>query len=81
MLELKTASATLLPLRALLLPPSPSPSPSPSLTPPLPPIRLHLVMNLFLIQLDPLSRVTGVSGWYWILGIKCSDTTGVGPVY
>ena len=29
----------------------------------------------------PVSRVTGIPGWYWILGIKCSDTTGVGLVY
>ena len=29
-------------------------------------------------KLDPVSRVTGIPGWYWILGIKCSDTTGVG---
>ena len=28
-------------------------------------------------KLDPVSRVTGIPGWYWILGIKCSDTTGV----
>ena len=27
--------------------------------------------------LDPVSRVTGIPGWYWILGIKCSDITGV----
>ena len=33
------------------------------------------------LQLDPVSRVTGIPGWYWILGIKCSDTTGVGLVY
>ena len=32
-------------------------------------------------ELDPMSRVTGIPGWYWILGIKCSDTTGVGLVY
>ena len=32
-------------------------------------------------KLDPVSRVTGIPGWYWILGIKCSDTTGVGLVY
>ena len=32
-------------------------------------------------ELDPVSRVTGIPGWYWILGIKCSDTTGVGLVY
>ena len=31
-------------------------------------------------KLDPVSRVTGTPGWYWILGIKCSDTTGVGLV-
>ena len=31
-------------------------------------------------ELDPVSRVTGIPGWYWILGIKCSDTTGVGLV-
>ena len=30
--------------------------------------------------LDPVSRVTGIPGWYWILGIKCSDTTGVGLI-
>ena len=30
--------------------------------------------------LDPVSRVTGIPGWYWILEIKCSDTTGVGLV-
>ena len=28
-----------------------------------------------------MSRVTGIPGWYWILGIKCSDTAGVGLVY
>ena len=28
-----------------------------------------------------VSRVTGIPGWYWILGIKYSDTTGVGLVY
>ena len=22
---------------------------------------------------DPVSRVTGIPGWYWVLGIKCSD--------
>ena len=33
------------------------------------------------IKLDPVSRVTGIPGWYWILGIKCSDTTGVRLVY
>ena len=32
-------------------------------------------------KLDPVSRVTGIPGWYWILGIKCSDTIGVGLVY
>ena len=32
-------------------------------------------------KLDPVSRVPGIPGWYWILGIKCSDTTGVGLVY
>ena len=32
-------------------------------------------------ELDPMSRVTGIPGWYWILGIKCSDTKGVGLVY
>ena len=30
-------------------------------------------------RLDPVSRVPGIPGWYWILGIKCSDTTSVGP--
>ena len=35
----------------------------------------------FTLQLDPVSRVTGIPGWYWILGIKCSDTMGVGLVY
>ena len=35
----------------------------------------------FEIRLDPVSRITGIPGWYWILGIKCSDTTGVGLVY
>ena len=24
-------------------------------------------------KLDPVSRVTGIPGWCWILGIKCSD--------
>ena len=33
------------------------------------------------VKLDPVSRVTGIPEWYWILGIKCSDTTGVGLVY
>ena len=32
-------------------------------------------------KLDPVSRVTGIPGWYWIRGIKCSDTTRVGLVY
>ena len=32
-------------------------------------------------KLDPVSRVTGIPGWYWILGMKCSDTTGVGLGY
>ena len=36
---------------------------------------------LWSVQLDPVSRVTGIRGWYWILGIKCSDTTGVGLAY
>ena len=40
--------------------------------PPLPPPYL---------KLDPVSRVTGIPGWYWILGIKCTDTTDVGLVY
>ena len=31
--------------------------------------------------LDPVSRVTGIPGCYWILGIKCSDITGVRIVY
>ena len=31
--------------------------------------------------LYPVSRVTGIPGWYWILGIKCCDTTGVGLLY
>ena len=35
----------------------------------------------FLVELDPVSRVTGIPGWYWIRGIKCSDTTRVGLVY
>ena len=33
------------------------------------------------LQLDPVRRVTGIPGWRWILGIKCSDTMGVGLVY
>ena len=32
-------------------------------------------------KLDPVSKVTGIPEWHWILGIKCSDTTGVGLVY
>ena len=32
-------------------------------------------------KLDPMSRVTGIPGWYWIRGIKCSDTKRVGLVY
>ena len=39
----------------------------------------HLSYSTY--KLDPVSRVTGIPGWYWILGIKCSDTTGVGLVY
>ena len=35
----------------------------------------------FLVELDPVSGVTGIPGWYWIRGIKCSDTTRVGLVY
>ena len=38
-------------------------------------------LRRFLVKLDPVSRVTGIPGWYWILEIKCSDTTGVGLVY
>ena len=38
-------------------------------------------VSLFKCELDPVSRVTGIPGWYWILGIKCSDTTGVRLVY
>ena len=33
------------------------------------------------VKLDPVSRVTGIPRWYWILEISCSDTTGVGLVY
>ena len=40
-----------------------------------------LIMTPLQGKLDPVSRVTGIPGWYWILGIKCSDTTGVGLVY
>ena len=32
------------------------------------------------LKLDPVSRVTGIPGWYWNLGIKCNDTTCVGLV-
>ena len=32
-------------------------------------------------ELDPVSRATGIPGWYWVLGIKCTDTMGVGLVY
>ena len=32
-------------------------------------------------KLDPVSRVTGIPGWYRILEIKCSDTMGVVLVY
>ena len=35
----------------------------------------------FSFKLDPVSRVTGIPGWYWIRGIKCSDTMRVGLVY
>ena len=50
---------------------------------------LHLVVSQHKVtqgdlpfkKLDPVSRVTGIPGWYWILGIRCSDTTGVGLVY
>ena len=38
-------------------------------------------MKLDPVKLDPVSRVTGIPGWYWILEISCSDTTGVGLVY
>ena len=34
-----------------------------------------------IFELDPVSKVTGIPGWYLILGIKCSDTTGVRLVY
>ena len=34
-----------------------------------------------IFELDPASKVTGIPGWYLILGIKCSDTTGVRLVY
>ena len=41
----------------------------------------HFIWLAIIIQLDPVSRVTGIAGWYWILGIKCSDTMGVGLEY
>ena len=44
-------------------------------------IKAALKMKVVYLQLDPVSRVTGIPGWYWILGIKCSDTTGVELVY
>ena len=46
-------------------------------------MRLEYVIKcrLFMRKLDLLSRVTGIPGWYWILEIKCNDTTGVGLVY
>ena len=31
-------------------------------------------------KLDPVSKVTGIPGWYWILGIKRNDTGGFGLV-
>ena len=37
--------------------------------------------NRIINKLDPVSRVTGIPGWYWIREIKCSDTTRVGLVY
>ena len=39
------------------------------------------LQHALLDKLDPVSRVTGIPGWYWIRGIKCSDTTRVGLVY
>ena len=39
------------------------------------------VRCLYEKRLDPVSKVTGILEWYWILGIRCSDTTGVGLVY
>ena len=33
------------------------------------------------VKLDPVSRVTGIPGWYWILESKCSYTTSVRLVY
>ena len=47
-------------------------------------LKVHLIIitaSMLEFQLDPVSRVTGIPGWYWILGIKCSDTTGVRLVY
>ena len=41
----------------------------------------HFIWLAIIIQLDPVSRVTGIPGWNWILEIKGSDTTGVGLVY
>ena len=41
----------------------------------------HFIWLTIIIQLDPVSRVTGIPGWNWILEIKGSDTTGVGLVY
>ena len=41
----------------------------------------HFIWLTIIIQLDPVSRVTGIPGWNWILEIKASDTTGVGVVY
>ena len=43
-------------------------------------MRLVLRNDLFL-KLDPVSKITGIPGWYWIRGIKCSDITRVGLVY
>ena len=43
---------------------------------------ITLTAGLFVYnKLDPVSRVTGIPGWYCIRGIKCSDTTRVGLVY
>ena len=44
-------------------------------------LELNRAARVLYKKLDPVSRVTGILGWYWILGIKCSDITGVGLVY
>ena len=46
-----------------------------------PMIILKEVFFFVLILTRPCEQGNGIPGWNWILGIKCSNTMGVGLVY